>query len=93
MIPPKLKTLRKRIDSCDEALFEALFRRLDFVKEIGEVKKELKLEPLDPDRLFEMIMKYRKLASDKGYNPKLGEAIINTIHDYSSKIVNDKVKS
>jgi len=93
MTEPRLKTLRKRIDLCDEALFEALFRRLDFVKEIGELKKELNIEPLDPGRLFEMIMKYRQLVSDKDYNPKLAEDLMNLIHTHSSKIVSDKVNS
>jgi len=87
MIHQKLQKLRKKIDSCDSDLFEALFKRLELVKEIGALKKELNLDPIDSDRLLDMTLKYRKLSFDNGFNPELGEDIISAIHKHSSKIV------
>jgi len=89
----KLQKLRKKIDSSDILLFDAIFKRLEVVKEISALKKELNLDAVDSDRLLDITLSYRKLAFDNGYNPDLGEDVISAIHKHSSKIVNDIINS
>lgn len=50
-----LKIYRHQIDTLDKELIALLARRFEIVKQIGLVKKEEKMEPLQSDRWNELL--------------------------------------
>lgn len=81
-----LKSFRNQIDTIDEELIYLLSRRFELVKQIGLIKKENGIAPLQQDR-WNIIMKNLLLeAEDKCVNPELVKTIWNEIHKESLKI-------
>ena len=61
----KLEELRKRIDGVDEQICALIKERFDFVKEVGEAKKELGAHVENIDREREVIERVRNAMPDE----------------------------
>lgn len=57
-----LVELRRQIDEIDEEIVRLLSQRMELVKEVGKLKKELNLSPEDPLREKEIIHRLTKSA-------------------------------
>lgn len=82
----KLEELRKKIDACDTQLLVLIHKRLKVVKEIGELKKELKLKPLDPSRWSKVLEQGLTQAESLGLNREFVKKILDTIHKEALQI-------
>ena len=81
----KLTNLRLEIDAIDQKLLETLARRFDVVVEIGGLKKEMKLLPLDENR-WAMVIQDRMSKGEKlGMTSDFVERIYTIIHDEALK--------
>jgi chorismate mutase len=81
----KLTNLRHEIDVIDHKLLEMLTKRLDVVDEIGRLKNEMKLLPLDENR-WAMVLKDRMSKGEKlGLDKEFVERIYMIIHDEALK--------
>ncbi|MCR4276904.1 MAG: chorismate mutase [Candidatus Roizmanbacteria bacterium] len=65
----KLYSFRKQIDALDEQIVNLLEERMKVVKEIGVLKKQQNIPPLDSTRWQEII------KTKKGYIKKIWEII------------------
>lgn len=60
-----LEKLRAEIDSCDNQIAAMLQKRLAFVRQVAEVKKENSLPIFDSDREMEIVGRIEKITGDK----------------------------
>jgi len=82
----ELNVLRKQIDQIDQEIIKQLSNRFLVVKKIGQIKKELGIQPLDKNR-WKKVLSNRILISKKfGLPTKLIKSIYNLIHEYALKI-------
>ena len=58
--------LRKKIDAIDEQILQSLRKRLDASKEIGTMKKKLRIPISDPKREDEVFRHVMQKASELG---------------------------
>ena len=84
---PRILTLRKQIDCCDELLVKVLAQRFKYSTEIGIIKKETDEYVLDLDRFTNIVKRSRKQAIKDGLNPDVIEEVLLTIHNQSTKIM------
>lgn len=81
----KLEKLREEIDIIDEKILILIAKRMGISKEIGKLKKDLKLSALDKTRwndlLEDKIIKGKKLGLSKEFIKKL----YDFIHKFSLK--------
>ena len=75
-----LEELRKEIDSADEDLLKILSKRFDIVREIGKLKKEKNIPPLDQKRWDEVIKKIIQKAKKHNLPEQLIIKLYNEIH-------------
>ena len=87
MNSPKLTNLRNQIDCCDDFLVTILAKRFAYVSEIGKLKKELNLEPLDADRFGEIVKRSRAIAEGQNVSPDAVEEILHTMHKHTLDLV------
>ncbi len=71
-----LTPLREQIDEVDQQLLDLLSKRLQLVKQVGELKSELGLPVYAPEREAEMLSKRRDEASKMGLSPDLIEDVL-----------------
>ena len=71
MKPLELDALRSEIDLIDEELVNVLARRFQVTARVGELKKQLVLNPVDREREAQQAIRYRALANDRGLEPEL----------------------
>ena len=76
----KLEDLRKKIDVLDVQLVQLLHERLSVVEEIGILKKELGLNPLDAKRWNHVVSKSLDQAESLGLKKEFVKKILDTIH-------------
>ena len=81
----ELKQLRDQIDSIDDEIVSLLSKRMDLVKEVGKLKKEHNIEPLDVKRLEELLENKKERAKLLGLSQIFIEKIYKLIHDHSIK--------
>jgi len=81
-----LETLRKQIDILDKELLQILSKRFTTVKQIGVLKKQLKLSALQTKRWQEVIASRVKTARELKINTDFVKKIFNLIHDEALKI-------
>lgn len=81
-----LKKLRSEIDQMDSKIIELLSQRLQNVKKIGELKKQLNLPPLDMNRWREILESRTSMAEKLGLSRVFVESIWNTIHEQALEI-------
>lgn len=81
-----IQTLRTKIDSTDRQLVVILSKRLNLVAEIGKLKKQTNLAPLDPARWQHILTTRSGWGSELGLNQNFIQDIFNRIHEYSLQI-------
>ena len=89
MIRLEIDELRKLIDRVDEEIIALLAERKMIAKEIGRVKKNMKIPVADAKRENEILENLRKKAGDSG----LDEKFIVSIYDAILKNSRDEQKN
>jgi chorismate mutase len=82
----KLEELRKKIDLLDSQLLQTIHERLNVVKEVGLLKKQRGLKPLDSTRWNQVLEKASDQAESLGLNREFIKKILNTIHEEALQI-------
>lgn len=77
----RLNELRKKIDVLDAELLQVIGARLKVVAEVGKIKKELGIPPLDSVRWNQVLEKAMTQASALGLRRDFIKKILDTIHD------------
>lgn len=77
----RLNELRKKIDALDTELLETISERLKVVDEVGKIKKELGVPPLDNTRWNQVLEKGLAQASALGLRREFIKKILDTIHE------------
>ena len=75
----QLLEARQKIDEIDSKLIETLDERFRLTREIGLLKAENKLDPLDKIREAEKLAKLRSLCDKKTLNPDFIEKLFSSI--------------
>ncbi len=73
---PRLEALRRRILQLDEQLIRLIGERRDLVLEVGEVKAELGLPVLDPQREAEVVRRAAERARELGVDEEMTRDVI-----------------
>lgn len=81
-----LNDLRKEIDKVDEEILTALAKRMNIVREVGKLKKELNQPPLDEKRWKQVIQQLIKNAKQRNLPEELIIKLYNEIHQTALKI-------
>lgn len=82
----RLNELRKKIDVLDAELLQVIGARLKVVAEVGKIKKELGIPPLDSVRWNQVLEKAMTQASALGLRREFIKKILDTIHDEALSI-------
>ncbi len=72
----RLEELRERITACDLELIRVLRERLALVREIGEVKEDLRLPVTDPKREAAVVRRVAERAREEGLDEELIRTVI-----------------
>lgn len=80
-----LADLRKGIDEIDEKIVRLLSERMELVKEVGKLKKELNLSPKDPVREKEIIHRLTKSAGGLLSRSQIGQ-IFRSIFNATKRV-------
>lgn len=83
-----LDDLRKEIDILDKELIHVLAKRTAVVKEIGELKKQNNIKPLDEKRWEEVLKRVLTNAEKNNISKELVKNIFEQIHKTSLAIEN-----
>jgi chorismate mutase len=81
-----LDELRKEIDAADEELLNVLAKRAAIVREIGKLKKEQNLQPIDKERWQKVLQNITKKAKSLNLSEEIVKNIYEKIHQYALKI-------
>lgn len=84
-----LEDLRKEIDDADEQLLLALAKRFSVIREIGKLKKEHNITPLDEKRWNEVLNKIITISKKYTIPENLVKKIYEEIHISALKIEKD----
>jgi chorismate mutase len=84
-----LEDLRKEIDSADDELLSALAKRFSIIREIGLLKKNNNIKPLDTKRWDEVLQKMTSKAKKLNISEELIHKIYEEIHKASLIIEKD----
>jgi chorismate mutase len=79
----ELEKLREKIDSIDDEIVNLLSKRMEIVKEVGKLKKEYQIDPLDVKRLEELIADKKQRAKVLGVSQTFIERLFKVIHQHS----------
>lgn len=82
----RLNELRKKIDALDAQLLETISARLKVVDEVGKIKKELGIPPLDSARWNQVLEKGLVHADTLGLRRDFIRKILDTIHEEALQI-------
>ncbi|MEE9417082.1 MAG: chorismate mutase [Acidimicrobiales bacterium] len=77
----RLTKLRASIDEIDESLIRLLAERFLVTREVGRLKADLGLEPIDADREAQIEQKARRLALDNDLDADLVIEVLRSIID------------
>jgi chorismate mutase len=78
-IPAELQRLRMSIDNIDAALVHILAERFRATREVGILKAQNDLPPVDPAREEAQIGRLRGLAQGAGLDPDFAEAFLRMV--------------
>ncbi len=81
-----IKDLRNEIDAVDDELLKVVAKRIELVRKIGLLKKEIKIQPLDEKRWQEVLTRIKKLALKYKLPEELVGKIYEEIHREALKI-------
>lgn len=82
----RLNELRKKIDVLDAELLQVIGARLKVVAEVGKIKKELGIPPLDSVRWNQVLEKGLTQASALGLRRHFIKKILDTMHEEALQI-------
>ncbi len=77
--PPQLLVLRDRIDEIDAQLLDLVAERFKVTYEIGVIKKNQRLDPVDPAREQAKLDQIRRLAGERDVDPALACDILRLL--------------
>lgn len=86
---PRIKELRRLIDSLDAELLELFARRMEIIKEVGDYKKTHDLPALDEDRWVAMLKTRTEKAKRLGLSEDFMINLFELIHAYTLQIESD----
>jgi chorismate mutase len=89
----KLEELRSEIDKIDAELLEILARRLDFVSEIGNYKKENNITILQLKRWQNIIRERLADGTSRGMSEEFLRQMLELVHNESIRIQNEIMNS
>lgn len=78
-----LQTYRDQIDTIDSEMIYLLSRRVEIVKQIWLLKKDMWIQPLQPARWQQVLDNLKSDAKEQGVNENFIEDIWNRIHKES----------
>ena len=81
-----LDELRQEIDLLDEKLLKIIAKRMDIVREIGNLKKEKNLEALDKNRWQSVLKKIKEAAKNNNLSEEFVEKLYHEIHQAALKL-------
>jgi chorismate mutase len=81
-----LEDLRKEIDLLDDALIQVIAKRMEIVLEIGKIKKEMNIEPLDEQRWQKVSTRIKDTAKKYNLSEDLVKKVYEEIHQSALKI-------
>ena len=76
----ELAALRQLIDQCDDELLQALSRRMDVVRQIGQLKRQMGMPIVQTDRFGQILDKRIAQAEEFGLRPDFINSIFQTVH-------------
>lgn len=82
----KLNLLRKKIDRADHALLKAFGARFKAIKEVGILKKKLKMPIVQHARWHHVVKDRLKKAKKLKLSPSFTKAVYKLIHDEAIRI-------
>ena len=80
---PELSSYRQEIDNIDREIIELLGRRFVAVRQVGVIKKEHNLPPLQPARWAEVVKTRTAWGVENQLSPKLITNVWNELHKYA----------
>ena len=80
-----LENFRNQLDSLDSELIATLAKRFKVIHEVGEYKKENKINSFQPWRWQEVLNSRKAQARDLWVDPEMIEEIWNIIHKFALK--------
>ena len=91
-----LALLRQQIDQIDNDLIEILAKRMRISREIGQYKKEHRMQIVHTDRYDDILKSRRKLAEELGMSGNFMQTIVEAIHEESVRqqieVLNNRTK-
>jgi chorismate mutase len=81
MTNTELQALRNEIDDIDADVVKLLATRFRITSEVGRIKAQASMEPVDSIREAAQIAKYRELALENNINPEVVVDIFRIIID------------
>lgn len=82
----EIDQLRMEIDRLDAQWMEAIARRMQISRQIGEYKKENGIPIMQPARYEEIVTSRLKTASQLDLNPNLVRTLLSAIHEESVRL-------
>ncbi len=76
-----LADLRRSIDEIDDRFVKLLAERFDVTREVGQLKADLGMPPIDATRESQIDEKARRLAAENNLDADLVSAVLRTIID------------
>ena len=83
MFDQEIKELRDNIDQLDLDLCKAVSRRMQLVKQVGELKKKNNVEVVQKDRWQQLLDSRMSWAADLGMTPDEIKELFETLHTIS----------
>ena len=77
--PKELIEARKKLDLIDESLLEILETRFHLTHQVGLLKADQNISPLDSDRELKKIVELRSLCKGKNLNPDFVEEVFRLV--------------
>ena len=77
----ELASLRAEVDEIDQQIMLLLGVRFRCTDMIGELKRELGMDLVDPQREEQQVERIRRLAQEAGEPPALAETILREVID------------
>lgn len=87
--PSTLDTLRSRIDAIDLEILDALRRRMDVSREIGQLKRECRMPVVQPERYNDMLSLRLANGSEMGLG---SEFVMNLFREIHAESIANQIK-
>ena len=85
-VPDELKKYRDEIDVCDRALVEALIRRFDVVRRVGEFKNNAQMDAVQPARAQAVKDQAIEWGVSQGLSDDFMRRLYDMVIDYAHEI-------